>query len=71
MPRVVAIKGLVSVKEIGFGDETGVDVAVFQVDDCLTIVLDVGDFFARSFADGAVKDEQLTMAEDHTAADES
>lgn len=29
MARVVAVKGLVSVKEIGFGDEARVDVAVF------------------------------------------
>lgn len=33
-------------------------------------MLDMGDFFSRSFADGTVEDEQLTVAEDHAAADE-
>lgn len=34
-------------------------------------MLNVGDFFARSFTDSAVEDEQLPVAEDHAAADES
>lgn len=29
MTWVVAVKGLVSVKEVGFGDEARVDIAVF------------------------------------------
>lgn len=34
-------------------------------------MLDVGDFFAGSFADSAVENEQLTVAEDYAGADES
>lgn len=68
---MIAVKSLVSVKEVGFGDEARIYIAVFQIDDCLTVMLDVGDFFARSFADSAVEDEQLTVTEDHAAADES
>lgn len=70
MPWAVAIEGSILVEQVAFGDKTTVDVAVLKVDGSLALVLDMGDFFAGSFAEFAVEDEQLAVAKDDAALEE-
>lgn len=68
MAGMVAVECSVLVEEIALRDETAVDVAVLEVDDVLAFVVDVGDFFAGAFAERALEDEEIAVAEDHAAA---
>jgi len=54
--RVIAIESLVLIEKISFSQETAVDVAVFEVEGGLPVVLDVADGLAGTFAEGAVED---------------
>lgn len=53
---MITVKGLVLVEEIGFGEEAAVDVAVFEFEGGLSVVLDVADGLPGAFAEGAVED---------------
>lgn len=68
MAGVVAVECLVLVEEIALGDETAVNVAVSEVDYVLAFVVDMRDFFAGAFAERALEDEEVAVAEDHAAA---
>ena len=68
MARVVAVECLVLIEKIGLGDESAVDVAVFEIDHRLAFVVDVGDFFSRALAERALEDEETAVAENYAAA---
>lgn len=68
MAGMVAVECLVLVEEIALGDETAVDVAVFEVDNVLAFVVDVRDFVAGAFAERALEDEEIAVAEDDATA---
>lgn len=68
MAGMVAVECSVLVEEIALRDETAVDVAVLEVDDVLAFVVDVRDFFAGAFAERALEDEEIAVAEDHATA---
>ena len=57
MAWVIAVEGLVLVKEITFRDKATVDVAVLQVNGGLPFMLDMSDFFSSPRAEGPVKDQ--------------
>lgn len=67
---MITVKCLVLVEEVAVGDEAAIDVAVFEVDGRMALVLDVGDFFTGAFAEAAVEDEKLALAKNHAAAEE-
>ncbi len=68
MARVIAVEGLILVKKIAFSDKAAVDVAILQVNICLSFMLDMSDFLPSPLAQGPVEDQKLAMAEDHPAA---
>ena len=68
MAWVVAVKGLVLVKKITLCDKAAVDVAIFEVNGCLSFMLDVSDFLSSPLAKGSMEDQKLALAEDHPAA---
>jgi hypothetical protein len=68
MAWVVAIEGLVLIEKIAFCDQTAVDVAIFENDGGLALVLDVGDFFAGKFAECAMEDEKFAVTKNDSAA---
>lgn len=65
---VIAVECLVLVKQISLGHETAVNVAVFEIDHGLAFVVDVGDRFSSAFAESALEDEEVAMAENYAAA---
>ena len=68
MARVIAVERLILVKKIAFSDKAAVDVAILQVNICLSFMLDMSDFLSSPLAQGPVEDQKLAMAEDHAAA---
>ena len=53
---VVAVERLALVEQISLGDEAAVNIAVLEVDGCLAVMLNMGDFFATAFANGTMVD---------------
>ncbi len=56
MPWVIAVEGLVLVKKVTFCNQAAVDVTVFQVNGCLSFMLDMLYLLSSSRAKGSVKD---------------
>ena len=71
MAWVVAVEGLVLIKKITFRDKAAVDVAAFQVNGCLSFMLDMPNFLSSPRAKGSMKDQKLAMAENHPTTLES
>ena len=65
---MIAVEGLVLVKKITFCNKTAVDVAVLEINRCLSFMLDMFDFHSSPSAKSSVKHQKLPMAEDHPAA---
>ena len=68
MAWMIAVEGLVLVKEIPFSDKTAIDIAILQVNGCLSLMLDMSDFLSSPLTEGSVEDHKLSMTEDDTAA---
>lgn len=56
MAWVVAVEGLVLVEKITFCDKATVDVAVLEVNGCLSFMLNMFDFLSTPLAKGSVED---------------
>ena len=68
MTGMIAVKSLVLIEEITFRNQTTVDVALFEIDGGLPVVLNVRYFFAAHFTERAMENQQLAVTEDDTAA---
>ena len=68
MARMVAVEGLVLVEKVPFCNEAAVDVAVLEVNGCLSFMLNMFDFFSSPRAEGSMIYQELPMAENHPAA---
>ena len=68
---MVAVECLVLIQKIILGDEAAVDITVLEVDHVLAFVVDVWDFTTCSLAERTLEDEEMAMAEDHSATLES
>ena len=68
MTWMIAVKGLVLVKEIIFRDKAAVDVTLFQVNCCLSLMLNMSHFLSCPLAKGSMEDQKLALAEYNPAA---
>lgn len=57
MARTVTIECSILVKQIAFGNEAAVDIAPFEIDGGLALVLDMRYFFAGSLTEFALEDQ--------------
>ena len=62
MAWMIAVEGLVLVKEITFRDKAAVDVTLFEVNGCLSLMLDMSHFLSCPLAKGSVKDQKVALA---------
>ena len=68
MAWMIAVKGLVLIEEITFGDKAAVDVALFEINGCLSLMLNMSHFLSCPLAKGSVEDQKLALAKYHPAA---
>ena len=68
MTGMIAVKCLVLIKKITFRYQATVDVALFEIDGSLSVVLNVRYFFTAHFTECAMKNQQLAVTEDDTAS---
>ncbi len=68
MTWMVAVESLVLIKQIALGHQAAVNVAIFEINGRLALMLDMSDFFAAYFTESAMKDQEAAVTEDDTAA---
>ena len=68
MAWVIAVEGLILVKKITFGDEAAVNIAGFQINCCLSFMLNMSHFHSSPRTKGPVKDQKLAVAKDQAAS---
>ena len=68
MAWMIAVERLVLVKEITFCDKAAVDVTLFQVNGCLSLVLNMSHFLSCPLAKGSVENQKLALAEYYPTA---
>lgn len=70
MAGLVVVEGAVLVKQVVFGEQARVEVAVAQVEGGDMLVVDVLQLLARGLAERVLEDEEGAGGEDYGAAGE-
>ena len=68
MAWVITVEGLVLIKKITFGDQAAVNIAVFEINCCLSFMLNMSHFHSSPRTKGPDKDQKLAVAEDQAAS---